>query len=43
MFPNSIVDIVYLCIAYQKKHKESEFQLTADYGMLIGYFAIFDP
>ena len=42
-FLTSIVDIVYLCVVYQKKNKESEFQLTEDYGMLIGYFAIFDP
>ena len=42
MFPNSIVDIVYLCVVYQKKNKESEFQLTTDHGMLIGWVAIFD-
>jgi len=28
---------------YQKKNKESEFQLTTDDGMLIVYVAIFDP
>ena len=42
-FLTSIVDIVYLCVVYQKKNKESEFQLTTDHGMLIVYAAIFDP
>ena len=42
-FLTSIVDIVYLCFVYQKKNKESEFQLTTDYGMLIVYVAIFGP
>ena len=36
MFPKSIVDTVYLCVVYQKKNKESEFQLTTDHGMSIG-------
>ena len=42
-FLTSIVDIVYLCVVYQKKNKESEFQLTTDDGMLIVYVTIFDP